>query len=313
MGTRPNTIFVTIACYRDPVIQSTIDDLFKQADDPSRITVGVFLQQKAGENLITNTYGHRVRVDEQEPGQIFSVCTCRNRAVCLLDDEEYVLQIDSHTRFNRGWDTKLIETHKELSNDKGLLSVYLPEWYYDKNHEEVRIVNTDTFFYFGFHHPTSETTFYTHDELVPMCTGSEDSKGRETTLGWYLCGHFIFGKREFFTTVTQPEWVGFWGEELINSLRAYTAGWDVYIPSNAPLYHLNESLCEDFQRPKFWSDYTDEHNSRRRPTTIRIIETIKNNIVGPEDLLDSRPLIGLYEIIGYDLGKLFYRWYKNEN
>ncbi len=313
MGTRPNTIYVTIACYRDPVIQSTIDDLFCKADNPSKITVGVFLQQKADENLITNTYENRVRVDVQEPGQIFSVCQCRNRAMCPLYDEEYVLQIDSHTRFDQGWDTKLLDLHKSINNEKALISVYLPKWYYMENHTEAFIRRYRTFARFVFNTGDSEKTFYKHHELVPMPTNALDAKEQELELGWYLCGHFIFGKRDFFTKILQPEWVGFWGEEIINSLRAYTAGWDVYNPADPPLYHMNESKSIDFSRPKLWIDYPQEHNDRRAPTTDRIINIMKNNTVGPEELFDVRPLSDLYKIVGCDLGELFYGWYTNKN
>lgn len=313
MGTRQNTIFVTIACYRDPVIQSTIDDLLSKADDPYRITVGVFLQQKDGENLVTNTYGDRVRVDTQEPGDVFSVCACRNRAMCLIDEEEYVLQIDSHTRFKKGWDTKLINLHKSLNNEKALLSIYLPEWFYNENNGESFIERPNTFAEFTFNTDDSKRVFHTHKELVPMPSMFEETDGRETLLAWYLCGHFIFGKRNFFTKIIQPEWVGFWGEEVINSVRAYTAGWDVYNLANPPLYHMNESRCVNFHRPKLWTDYPDKHNANRWPTTSRIVNTIKNNTVGPGDLFDVRPLSGLYDIIGYDLGELFYKWYEDEN
>lgn len=310
MGTRPSTIFVTIACYRDPVIQSTIDNLLSKADDPHRITVGVFLQQKPHENLITETYGNRVRVDIQEPGKIFSVTACRNRAMCLVNDEEYVLQIDSHTRFQDGWDTKLLNVHQSLNNEKSLLSVYLPDWYYKENRVEAFIERPNIFARFVFNTKRSEEVFHGYKELVPMPDDGLEADGKETELGWYLCGHFIFGKRNFFTEVVQPEWVGFWGEEVINSVRAYTAGWDVYNPANPPLYHLNEGRSINWSRDKLWNDYPNEHNANRERTTYRIIETIKNNTIGEWDLFDIRPLSGLYDIIGYNLGDLFYGWYK---
>jgi len=313
MGTRPNSIYVTIACYRDPVIQSTIDDLFRKADNPQNITVGVFLQQKEDENLIPNTYGNRVRVDCQLPGSIFSVCDCRNRAMCLLDDEEYVLQIDSHTRFDQGWDTTLLRLHKSLNNDKSLLSIYLPNWFYEGNGKEAIVKRVKTFSYFIFNSGGSKKVFDEYHELVPMPSDSTDAGDRELELGWYLCGHFIFGKREFFTSIIQPDWVGFWGEEIINSLRAYTAGWDVYIPATPPLYHIDESRSVNFSRPKLWTDYPQEHSTRRVPTTNRIIDILKNNVIGPEELFDVRPLTDLYKITKCDLGKLFYSWYAEKN
>lgn len=38
-----NKIYVSIASYRDPYLQSTIDSLFLEADNPENITVGCFI------------------------------------------------------------------------------------------------------------------------------------------------------------------------------------------------------------------------------------------------------------------------------
>ena len=304
-------IYVTIACYRDQVIQSTIDDLFNKADNADRVSVGVFIQELASEApLITNTYGGRVKVTSQEPGQIFSVCECRNKALEHYSTQEYTLQIDSHTRFDQGWDTYLINLHSSLDNCKSLISIYLPDWYLIDNQETI-VPRKNLFPNFSFNTAESEKAFHTYNELVPFPVSPISAEGELLKRGWYLCGHFIFGPSEFFQTIPQPEWVGFWGEEVINSVRAFTSGWDVYIPASPPLYHMHEAKSIGFSRPKLWLDFPIEHSNRRMPTTDRIIDTIKNKVVSKEDLFSDRDLENLYDITEYNLGTLFEGW-KND-
>lgn len=45
--TKPGHIFVSIAAYRDPECQWTLCDLFKQAEEPDRVTAGVVWQADA--------------------------------------------------------------------------------------------------------------------------------------------------------------------------------------------------------------------------------------------------------------------------
>jgi hypothetical protein len=40
---------------------------------------------------------------------------------------------------------------------------------------------------------------------------------------WYLFGGFIFGKPDFFL-LKKPEWLHIRGEELLDSIRAFTGG-----------------------------------------------------------------------------------------
>ncbi len=305
---RKDKIFVTIACYRDPVIQSTIDDLFCKSDFPENISVGVFIQELEKESpLITNTFDEKVKVTSQIPGNIFSVCECRNKAFEHYNGEKYTLQIDSHTRFDQSWDTSLLNMYSSLKNEKTLLSIYLPEWYLI-NDEEHTIPRIDTFGDFSFNNEESKNAFFTYNEFVPFPTEFVPANGETLRKSWYLCGHFIFGNSEFFQTVTQPEWVGFWGEELINSLRAFTSGWDVYIPSTPPLYHMHEEKSVGFSRPKLWIDFPIQHSDKRVITTNRIINTIQNKTLSKDDLFDARNLNDLYSLIGYDLGTLFNGW-----
>lgn len=302
-------IFVSIACYRDMYMQSTIDDLFAKANHPENIIVGCFIQETKHESpLVHNTHNDQVKIKSKEPGSIFSICECRNEALSLLTDEYYVLQTDSHMRFDYGWDAYLINLHKSLPSDKSLLSVYLSDWYVDNDGYEIIIPRKDSFANFTFDKENSKDILLQYKELVPVHGTTVGRINVDYEMGWYLCGHFIFGPSNFFKKIPQPEWVGFWGEELINSLRAFSAGWDVYIPGNPHMYHLNQNLSVDVGRPKLWLDYPQEHSAMRVPTTKKIIDIVKKNTVNEDALFAERTLEVLYERIGYNLSTLFSEW-----
>jgi len=49
-GDEEGTIFVSIACYRDPEWQRTLEDMFRTASHPHRIHVGLVLQYSEEED-----------------------------------------------------------------------------------------------------------------------------------------------------------------------------------------------------------------------------------------------------------------------
>lgn len=300
------TIYVAIACYRDLFLQSTIDSLYRTAKNPEAIRVGCFIQERYPEKpLISDNHGYKVSVDSQEPGKVFSVCECRNRSLKFLSNEEFVLQIDSHMRFDDNWDETLLKDFHSLSNSKALLSTGLSSFKANKDgsDERFKILNLRTF---EFNNEQSRKTFLDCYELVGQpnfVKGNNDPIRRD----WYLCGHFIFGPSKFFKDIVQPEWVGFWGEEIINSIRAFTAGWDVYSVRDVPIYHLDEHISNT-GRPRLWEDYPDQYFSNRHPTTDRIIDTLIGKSI--EDLFTERSLNEFNQVVGYDIGAMFDHWRK---
>lgn len=299
-------IYVAIACYRDPFIQSTIDDLFSKAAYPELITVGCFVQEKTEEKpLITNTYGNKVKVVSQIPGEVFSVCECRNLSLQFLDDEDFVLQIDSHTRFDEGWDKDLRYFYKSVNEEQALLSTGLPSFEAKPDGSENKH-NLTEFRTFSFNNEVSKKIFKDCFDLVGISV-HKPSLEKAINKDWYLCGHFIFGPSSFFREIKQPEWVGFWGEEIINSARAYTAGWNVYSLKLVPLYHLDENMTKT-GRPRLWEDFPNQYFSNRITTTTGIIETLLGK--RPENLFKERDLVDFYKLVGYNLGELFDSWRK---
>lgn len=120
-------IFVSIACLDDPDIVDTVADVFAKAKHPARVFVGVCLQIEPNDPSF-QALGNFANVRfstlhyEDARGPIFARYCCEQ----LLQDEDYYLQIDCHSRFFEDWDAKLItelQKCKQLS-DRAVISHY---------------------------------------------------------------------------------------------------------------------------------------------------------------------------------------------
>ena len=305
-------IYVSIASYRDPLVQSTVDNLFSTASGLHDIHVGVFVQEfESDESSITNTYDGKVNFTVDLPGCVFSVSKCRVLANSWLDHSyDYVLQIDAHSRFESNWDNVLVEEHRETTqrlDSKLLFSSYLPGWT-PRPVDTLKDYSPNTVGDITYNTDTAKKSLFDTYELVPHLVGRERNDNLAAK-GWYICGHFIFGPAEYFLTVTQPSWVLFWGEELYHSLMAFTNGWDVYLPYSLPVRHMYPQDVEEFMPlNKLWNDFYDDWEINKPIATDLIIDHIIDRTTGFEHFGTKRSIDDLYQYLGYDIGKLFKLW-----
>ena len=125
-------IFIQIASYRDPQLLPTLRDMFANADHPENINVGIAWQRCVDDewdNLDEYKDDKRVKIIEIDYKKAKGVCWARNAVQSLYDNEDYTLQLDSHHRFVKDWDTKLKDMLKGLQKDgykKPLITAYIP-------------------------------------------------------------------------------------------------------------------------------------------------------------------------------------------
>jgi hypothetical protein len=122
-----STIFVSIASYRDPQTDPTIIDLFNKAKNPDSIFIGLCLQHDNNEIFISPN--PNIKILEYNWRESQGTCWARHNIQKLLhNNETYYLQLDSHHRFVKNWDTLLIDTIKELKEKypKPIIGGYCP-------------------------------------------------------------------------------------------------------------------------------------------------------------------------------------------
>ena len=229
-----NTIFVQIASYRDPQLLPTLKDMLDKSDHPENLRIGICWQhsdQDVWDNLDEFKDDPRFRIIDINYTESKGVCWARNSIQQLYQDEKYTLQLDSHHRFVKGWDTELINMVLYLQSKghpKPLLTAYIPSFDPD-NDPGARVkepwkMNFDRFIPEGavFFLPASFDTWENKDEPLPAR---------------FYSAHFAFTLGEFSKDVQHDPEYYFHGEEISVAARAYTHGYDLFHPHKVLIWH----------------------------------------------------------------------------
>lgn len=268
-------IFVQIASYRDPECQQTISDLFHQAKYPDRINVGLCWQYLEGEdpNLVQVDRPNQVRQLSIPVNLCKGCCWARGQTQQLLKDEPFTLQIDSHMRFVKDWDVRIVNMLEKLRMQgvsKPILS-HMPPGY------DLNGVRDDWF-------PTGlRGKFDEHGILVVKLLGKEplNHAPPEPKLGAFIVAGFFFARSEVIKEVPYDPHLYFLGEEATLSVRLWTRGWDIYHPNEVLVYHLYRSSISASEKPKkFSSDHVNASTLDRR-SRMRVRQML-SRVVSPD-------------------------------
>jgi len=114
-------ILLHLPAYREPELVPTIKDALKQATFPERLVFGICRQynpEDTFDNLDEFRNDKRFKIYDllytEAKGLPYARAIINEQ---LLEDEEFVLQLDSHHRFVEGWDQLLIKWYNELKQE----------------------------------------------------------------------------------------------------------------------------------------------------------------------------------------------------
>ncbi|NEX63056.1 GlcNAc-transferase family protein [Noviherbaspirillum galbum] len=266
------TIFISMASYMDPMLFFTINDAFAKASRPETIRIGVVDQHVDDHRAAIRALPHaqQVRYMHVHPEDTQGVSWARNIAFSLYDGEAYLLQVDSHTLFEPGWDDKLRDQHATVRERfaKPILTTYPYRFdiidgqpRYEPNAGHTALVLR----------PHADTVLTPADTVMRF-------QGRhlftdEHVRGCHIAGGFLFCAGSFVEEVPYDPYLYFHGEEQSLAVRAFTRGWDILHPMQIPLYHLykNEGTPHDShhwhgeveRRRSFPSAYLTERAKQR--------------------------------------------------
>jgi hypothetical protein len=136
------TIFVQIASYRDPELLPTIKDCLNNAKYPENLRICVAWQH-SGED-VWDTLDEfkddpRFRIVDVDYLKSQGACWARHTIHEQYGGEDYYLQLDSHHRFIKSWDTECIKMIKQLQkkgHKKPLLTGYISSFNPDNDPAE---------------------------------------------------------------------------------------------------------------------------------------------------------------------------------
>jgi len=118
-------IFVQIAAYRAPELLPTIRDCLAKADFPDDLRFGICWQTDAEDRSLDSVLGSdRFRIQRVPWHENRGLCWARSEIQKLYGGEEFTLQLDSHHRFEQGWDRFLLESFENCGSAKPILTSY---------------------------------------------------------------------------------------------------------------------------------------------------------------------------------------------
>ncbi len=144
------TIYIAIPSLDDTELVPTVLNAFESAKYPERVFIGVSLfakdkwrkkdflkATKKFSNNISFEYTHL----SPKTIDLLLVGHGRKRAMSFYNNEDYYLQVDSHTLFEKDWDEDLINIYHNavdfVKNDKVVLTAYAGYYEYDENLKRV--------------------------------------------------------------------------------------------------------------------------------------------------------------------------------
>ena len=238
----PNTIFVSIASYRDDECPLTIKEIYEKAQYPENIYVGI-CQQNSSKDLdcyVLDNSNYSKNIKKYKLHSKYARGPTYARFLCstLWRGEEYFLQIDSHTKFMKHWDTDLIKMLQQCPSDKAVLS------YYPLDYNQLKYKDT--------HVPFMCKCKFNKDNMISF-EAALIKQSKELKQIPFLAGGMFFTRGNFLKEVPYDPYLPylFQGEEILLSSRLWTAGYDFYCPNkNICIHHYGRK-----DKPKFWGEH----------------------------------------------------------
>lgn len=258
-----NKIFIQIASYRDPQLLPTIKDMLDKAKKPNNLVFGICWQhseEDEWDKLDEFKEDKRFRILDVNYLESKGVCWARNAVQKLYKGEKYTLQLDSHHRFVKDWDEKLIKMLKKLQKEgyeKPLLTGYIPS-FDPENDPQARVqvpwkMNFDRFTPEG-------VVFFLPGEFDTWDDASKPVPAR------FYSAHFAFTVGEFCNEVKHDPEYYFHGEEISISARAFTCGYDLFHPNEVIVWHeyTRKGRTKQWDDDKQWHDRNVKCHLRNR-------------------------------------------------
>ncbi len=290
-----SSIFVQIPAYHDYELGRTIRDAMNKSSGENQINFGVHLSYYKNNDIdIPNFNNVKIKISKA-PDNI-GVGISRYLANEFYNGEDFYLQIDSHTRFEKNWDKSLIENYN-FYYEMGLnpvISCYPGAYEYKDNvlnilNEKTHVSYTDFIQELSF----EDNNFIPHQRAV--------ANPQENIFTRSVSAASIFSNGNIASIKPNKD-MYFWGEEILIALRLYTHGYDLLLPKEQNIYHLyyDSNIKEKNLRRQTGEDFPKEVMNLDMRSKFKLSEIIKNKIIGPDALGSVRTLEEYEQFAGID-------------
>ncbi len=251
---KPETIFISVASYCDPLLGFTLRSAYSQAADPSRLTFGVVEQAVPGQQLRLQAgwAAKQVRWARLHALEARGPCWARALAMSLYQGEDWFFQVDSHTWFEPGWDERLLRQARRCAviNPRCLVSCYPNPFRMVAGEPYATVVGAQV-----LAHVVSASSAFADDHPVLFFEGVPVA-GNDPVPALHIGAGCLLAPGRVVNELPYDPQLYFHGEEQAFALRAYTHGWDIFHIPGMPVYHQYH-LADAPPRPLHWSPELD--------------------------------------------------------
>lgn len=286
---KKDCIFVSIASYRDIVCNQTLKTMFQMASKPENIYAGICQQNRPeDEDCVVNfdtkykQYLNNVRIIRIPEFEAKGPTFARHLCSTLWNGEEFFFQIDSHSKFVKHWDLKLIKMFRDLKNKgvkKPLISHYPPgsDEYTEDGSPAV---------------PRMCKSFFNDRGMISFLGAEHTTTNGIAHETPYVAAGMMFSEYTLLQDVPFDPSLPylFVGEEILHSIRIYTSGYNIYTPTENIVYHEYTRAGKD----KIWTDnpyYSDVPAFEKTKMYIKLNENKDFNL--PHELKNNMEKYGL--------------------
>jgi len=272
-------IFISIASYRDEYLSFTIDSAIAHAVHPDRLTFGICWQADDHENLDRFRDDPRFRIRRYPYYASLGYGWARAEVQKLYAGEEYHLLIDSHSAFAPGWDENLVAQLEGKPGARSLLTTSSPPFTLDEQ-------KTVVFPWAGTER--DGVPLLTCRRIPPvgwldiqMSTQRKTEPHQTTAL---LCCNFVFTRGGWIREVPEDPAMINAGHEAALSVRTFTHGYNIYLPDEIQIWHLDYSNYPGGHRRRVWEAKSQQWQAEQTERMIRRIHTLFYGRGDPREL-----------------------------
>ena len=303
------SIFISIASYQDPLLVSTIFSAYENAENKNDLIFSICDQSDNTIDINGVTFSDQIHYDHVDPLFSKGPCWARHRAQSFFNEEDFFLQVDSHTQFAPKWDSIFIKELEKISANKEI-DEYFKKPIITSYPRSFKVLDFEKGL-FELHTGDKHTQVITYRKDSLFLKGSFSrqigipTKHTDITHAILLAAGCIFTKGAFVKEIPYDPNYYFYGEELSLAMRAFTNGYSFFHIPDVPLFHLYTDTS-DIPRKLHWDPEDDQKRAVKwteldKKSLNRLDDLFADKVEEPLSLGKERSLEDYALISGIDL------------
>ena len=303
------SIFISIASYQDPLLVSTIFSAYENAENKNDLIFSICDQSENVINVNEITFSDQIHYDHVDPLFSKGPCWARHRAQSFFNEEDFFLQVDSHTQFAPKWDSIFIKQLDRISTNQKV-DEYFKKPIITSYPRSFKVLDFEKgLFELNTGDKHTQVITYRKDSLFLKGSFSRQigipTKHTEITHAILLAAGCIFTKGTFIKEIPYDPNYYFYGEELSLAMRAFTNGYSFFHIPDVPLFHLYTDTS-DIPRKLHWDPEDDQKRAVKwteldKKSLNRLDDLFADKVEEPLSLGKERSLEDYALISGIDL------------